>query len=82
MSIIIDSSNDVDNSLTGLVCMKLADKFDKPCILLNKKANNSQGNDNIFVLDNLMFALFPKSVAHFNNSLFSSHLKNINLMEI
>lgn len=50
--IIIDSSNDVDNSLTGLVCMKLADKFDKPCILLNKKANNSQGNDNIFVLDN------------------------------
>lgn len=35
-AIVIDSSDIVDNGLTGVVAIKIAEKYNKPCILLNK----------------------------------------------
>lgn len=42
--IIVDGTETVDNSLTGLVCMKVADKFDRPCVILNKRADYKNEN--------------------------------------
>lgn len=35
-TIVIDASDIVDNGLTGVVAIKIAEKYNKPCILLNK----------------------------------------------
>lgn len=35
-TIIIDTSDILDNGLTGVVAIKIAEKYNKPCILLNK----------------------------------------------
>ena len=35
-TIVIDTSEILDNGLTGVVAIKLAEKYNKPCILLNK----------------------------------------------
>lgn len=34
--IVLDTSDIVDNGLTGVVAIKIAEKYNKPCILLNK----------------------------------------------
>lgn len=35
-AIVLDTSDIVDNGLTGVVAIKIAEKYNKPCILLNK----------------------------------------------
>lgn len=35
-TIVLDTSDIVDNGLTGVVAIKIAEKYSKPCILLNK----------------------------------------------
>lgn len=35
-TIVLDTSDIVDNGLTGVVAIKIAEKYNKPCILLNK----------------------------------------------
>lgn len=35
-TIVIDATDIVDNGLTGVVAIKMAEKYNKPCILLNK----------------------------------------------
>lgn len=35
-TIVLDTSDIVDNRLTGVVAIKIAEKYNKPCILLNK----------------------------------------------
>lgn len=58
--IIVDGTETVDNSLTGLVCMKIADRFDKPCIILNKR----QGLEN----ENPSKAIYGGSARNVRNS--------------
>ena len=40
--ILYDATNDVDNSLTGVVAMKIADIMHKPCILLQKHISGDE----------------------------------------
>lgn len=35
-TIVLDTSDIVDNGLTGVIAIKIAEKYNKPCILLNK----------------------------------------------
>lgn len=39
--IMVDATDILDNGLTGVVAIKIAEKFNKPCILLNKFIDNS-----------------------------------------
>lgn len=34
--IVVDGTDDIDNGLTGVIAIKIAEMFNKPCILLNK----------------------------------------------
>lgn len=39
--IIIKSEKELDSSFTGLVAMKIADKFNKPCVILKRDSDNA-----------------------------------------
>lgn len=43
--ILVDISETLDNALSGLVAIKIADMYKKPCVLLNKHYSKSLGKD-------------------------------------
>lgn len=44
----VSKFENVTNELTGLIAMKIADQYDKPCLILRKDKNKSDNNNIIF----------------------------------
>lgn len=78
--IMLDVTNMLDNGLTGVVAIKVAEKYNKPCILLQKRGNDYGGsmkNFNHSPIEN--FKDIINSCSAFDNCLGHPNAAGVNL---
>lgn len=69
--IVYDATDDVDNSLTGVVAMKIADIMHKPCILLQKHISG----------DKIVYGGSARNIAHSPIDSFKDIVNQTNCMK-